>query len=252
MTEGAADEEGSIGNNQILHRNRYSRAPCRVLNNIGFNNYRPDENLKNFAVYKAASRFDRRKCGGGFWFAFGLLGDYRGIKRVFTEPSLIGYRHNDGAITPIETTTTNAQTCYNSTAPGACEGEYEALAKGIAFYNGETIVRKWPGLSWPEILKDYDLETEPENQSDAGKRYATCYYSTRVRQKFGLPLRQYIWKGGDSGGSQDVNGDGTIADIGIPGEEDFVQETDLPDVPWCFAFGEEEWVIGVEFEVARE
>jgi hypothetical protein len=258
MILGGADEEGSIGFNQIVSKQRYSDAPCTVQKRAGLNYYHPEENLKGFVVQTASDRTlgkDDIGCGGGFWFAY--QSDGHGMRRVYGDNTLTGYRHGVGAVHAVTTTNNKNQMCQKATRPAACEDSYDTLAKAIAFYNGETIVRNWPGNSWPEMLKKTVVTTIASQQGvSAGTGTLVycfnCRYSILVREHFGLPKRTYIWKGADSGGSQDVNGDGTIADVPATETSPAVQETNRPDVPWCFAYGESEWVSGATYAQARQ
>jgi hypothetical protein len=239
MYLGGADEEGSTGFNQIIWRYKYSKEPCSVLDRSDLNFYDPEENLKAFVVHTAA-KFTLPKgevrCGGGFWHSY--VSDLRGMKRVYSDTSLKGYSHGAGAITTVETSSTNGKKCQLSSVPAACEGEYEVLAKSIAFYNGEKIVREWPGKSWPEILKSTVKATVASLQAksaDNNMRYCyNCYYSIKVREHFNLPKRTYIWEGAAE----------------VP-ENPATPELEYK-AAWCFAYGETEWVAGKKFSKVRQ
>lgn len=74
-----------------------------------------------------------------------------------------------------------------------------------------------------------------------------------VRNKnFGLPFRQYIWQGGTS--KQDLNGDGLFKKLDNDPRTtgDVVDPIDENAVPWCFAYGEEEWLKRVSYQDAFE
>lgn len=237
MVLGGADEEGSIGFNQILHSYRYSKAPCTVHAEVALNHYDPAENLQGFVVHTAAevrgNKGIKQSCGGAFFYTYASTG--RGMKRIYSDSALKGYRQKTpqdiyGAVNTLTTQALsninrNCQSEDNNSAH--CEDAYDTFAKALAFYNGETIVRDWNnGLngSWPEVLKK-TLVTNDASQQDANagdnlKYCHTCKYSINIRQTFKLPLRQYIWLGGTN----------------TQGQE------------WCFGYGEEEWLAGKKFD----
>lgn len=180
------------------------------------------------------------KCGGGFWFAYNS--DGRGMRRVYGDSSLKGYRQdNSDTIHSVTTTTNKQQKCQTGTRPDACEDSYDTLAKAVAFYNGETIVRNWPGNSWPEVLKKTVKTKDPNKQNDpAGEGLLYCFncrYSVLVRGNFNLPKRTYIWKGG----TYDV---------------DLKKDDGTPDPnagkEWCFAYGENEWMSGKRWQKVKD
>ncbi len=77
-------------------------------------------------------------------------------------------------------------------------------------------------------------------------------YAMRIMHntnKLNLPYRRYVFEGGLG---RDVNGDGVIADILddplTPIDETVIETT----VPWCFAFGEQEWTNGVAWVDAKD
>ena len=255
MYLGSADEEGSIGFNQIVHKQRYSASPCTVQKRADLNYYHPEDNLKGFVVQTASRRTHVSVgCGGGFWFAY--HSDGQGMRRVYGDGSLKGYRHvagtGYGALHRMTTATNKNQQCQAASGnPVACEDAYDTLSKAIAFYNGETIVREWPGNSWPETLKNTVVTTTSSQQNgDAGngQRYCfSCRYSILVREHFGLPKRQYIWQGGmyppilmNADGTPQLDADGNSIPHPQAGQ------------PWCFGYGESEWIGGTTWQSVHD
>jgi hypothetical protein len=103
------------------------------------------------------------------------------------------------------------------------QDEYERLAAAVSYYNSGTHLVGNSRRSWPSILKY--LEFSPNSVSNAGAVCHSCRYSIQVRETvFGENLRTYIWQGG----------------TGTDGQ------------PWCFAYGEREWVSGATFTQARQ
>lgn len=137
----------------------------------------------------------------------------QGTARNHNQSDLKAYQHCN-----------SAGVCSAVSAITANEDEYEQLARAIAEYNIN------PGSkSWPSTLKNKKL-------ADC----RSCEYSIDVRNssdKFNLPYRAYIWKGGNY-------------------PADLTDENGNPDpkagTEWCFKYGEEEWVDGKEFSKIDE
>jgi hypothetical protein len=211
MTEGGADELGSMSFNQVQFHFRYSRLPYKVHKNAGLNYFDPSDNLKGFVVHLSARPVADDATGlshtGPFYAAFNTS-SYP--KAHGTTANLKGYKNcSDGVCGTLQTI-------------AAKDDDYELLAKGVAAYNST------PGnKSWPNILKE-----------KAKGSCASCEYSIDVRNvRYKLPYRQYIWKGGKYP-KYELNADGTT-------------KTDAQGNPvlhpkseqdWCFAYGEQEWM----------
>src|SRR5690606_19185085 len=89
MTEGGADEEGSLSFSQLLYHYRYGSAPCAAHDIEQLNLYNPAQNLLTFTVHTASatgSGTGQRSCQGVFDRAFNV--------RTLAEP----YETNVGAM----------------------------------------------------------------------------------------------------------------------------------------------------------
>ncbi|GAA6135447.1 hypothetical protein NBRC116188_22370 [Oceaniserpentilla sp. 4NH20-0058] len=202
MTEGGGDELGSMSFNQIQYHYRYSKKPIRVHKEKALNYFDPEDNLKGFIVHTAANAPGNTANDYGHTGAFYKV-FAQGTARSHNDSDLKAYRHCSGS-----------GTCTAVSAIKTQEDEYEQLARAIAEYNLN------PGdKSWPIILKNKKL-------ADC----KSCEYSIDVRNsadKFNLPYRTYIWKGGTYPANlTDENGN-----------SDPKAGTD-----WCFAYGENEWM----------
>jgi len=67
---------------------------------------------------------------------------------------------------------------------------------------------------------------------------------------FNLPFRDYVWEGGKG---VDLNGDGIVADLppdptATPPFAGLIETT----VPWCFAYGEEDWLVGRSYSTVKK
>jgi hypothetical protein len=168
MTRGGGDELGSMGYNQILYSNRYSKIPIRVHKDSGLNYFDPLDNLKAFIFHTSANASGNNADGfghvGAFYTEFGTTS-----KSSHNQSTLKAYKH-----------CTASGVCQDTVTIGTEEDEYEQLAVAIAAYNSS------PGSgTWPSILKN---KTKTKCHS--------CEYSIDVRNvKFKLPYRTYIWEG---------------------------------------------------------
>ncbi len=223
MTEGGADEQGSLGFNQVLYKYRYSDRPCSVHKAAGLNYYHPLGNIKGFAIHtmmKSWQRDGEINCGsGGLYQAFHNSSFAKSFETDIVD--LKGYQQGTQTVT------------YTNTPRQ--EDDYEKLAKGIGYYNSNT-----PGFtvhSWPYILK-HKVNPPAKSTSNDGDNCFTCRYTIQVRnEKYGLPYRQYIWQGGS------YTADLTDAD-GNPDPR--------AGQAWCFEYGEREWVSGTTYAQARQ
>ncbi len=257
MYEGGADEHGSMSFSQLLYRARYSNYACTAHGEIGLNLYSPLDQTKSFVIHTASNATTAdglASCEGGFHKSF-ISGRYQ---QTFANDNaqfraaaanvddLVGYRHADGNIIPVPEQ----------------EDEYDLLSKAIAGYNGAD---GWLSAhSFAKLIKYGRFKANSDrNSNDTGVCHS-CRYAIQAKEElFGGNLRTFIWQGGPNGGNEDVNGDGVIANVGELGEVGFIQEINLPGVPWCFAYGEEEWTTytvngdgsityGPTFTVAKE
>lgn len=230
MTEGGADELGSMSFNQVLFHYRYSRKPIQVHRDFNYNYYDPRENMLGFAVHTSAfSAGDATSLNhaGSLYEAFAKrsLAD-----KYSTANGLVGYRHCATA-TACDTVAISALNTDKK------DDDYELLARAVLRYNAGAAGNR--GISWPDLLR-----------TKSGCTGCGMEYSIDIRNKrFGLPYRQYIWKGGKG---VDVNGDGEIKDIvAAPTATPPVIEVTETTVDWCFAYGEREWMSGVSWDDLR-
>jgi|GEM_PF-4331267 len=244
MNEGGADENGSLSFSQVLYHYRYGSNPCTAQEEAALNLYHPGDNLKAMVVHAASDNADTdttQNCEGGFHKAFVrnvLKTTYNRAAAGESMNELRGYKHPDQ-----DTVTTVLLTGQ--------EDDYEGLAKAIGIYNSNGTAERpiFTNRSWAGRLRYMEYQTS--SKENTATVCHSCKYSLKVRNKAGTfqnHLRQYVWQGADSGGSRDVNGDGTIADVPATGASPAIQETNLPGVPWCFGYGEEEW-LNPEFQV---
>ena len=90
-------------------------------------------------------------------------------------------------------------------------------------------------------------ETKSETDTLFIARTTAIHYALETFKTLGLPRRTYIFKGGVG---VDVNGNGEIVDIADNPETTENEAVIETTAPWCFAYGEEEWVSGVSFSDA--
>ncbi len=205
MTEGSGDELGSLSFSQVLFRYRYGKASCIAHRNSGLNFYDPADNMKSFAVHLNAAKTALGSCQGEFNKVYG---EGQTGKTYANVTDLKGYIQGDSTLKSLST----------------LEDDYETLARAIGGYNGGGF---YGAKSWPELIKTKKFTTVA-TRSNSGENCSSCTYSINVRnQRFGLPYRTYVWKGGDT--LQDTNGNN-------------VQDAGEAKVPWCFAYGEKEWL----------
>jgi hypothetical protein len=223
MTEGGADAYGSMSFNQILYKYRYSRSPCKSHKDTNLNYFDPIDNLKGFTLHSALKKTSTGNCQGAFDLAYALN---QFTKTHGTNKPLKFYHQSASSLSVLKTK----------------DDEYEVFAKAVAAYNGGN--EFWKTRTWAEILKQTNKPKSGDNFANKPKGPCfSCEYSIKVRNvKYGLPYRTYIWEGGKG---VDVNNDKEIKDIvadpnAVPPVEAVTETT----VPWCFAYGEKEWVAG--------
>lgn len=224
MTEGGADENGSLSFSQLLYHYRYGPNPCAAHKEAGKNLYHPGDNLKSFVIHSAAnntSDVGTKACQGGMYRAFvskSLRVQYNSGASLQPVSELKGYINNaDGTVV------TKALT--------EKEDDYEALAKAIGIYNGNTNI--FTSKSWPWVLRY--LQYVPDSKENTGLICHSCRYSIDARNKPNVlenNLRRYVWYGGKYPLTLP---DGT---------------TPHPNAgqDWCFAYGEKEWVDGKKWK----
>lgn len=225
MTEGGADELGSMSYNQVQFHFRYSRKPYNVHKNANLNYFDPEDNLKGFIVHtagKPTATGSGLSMSGSFYQAFSA----NSMAKGYGTSGPVGYKNCD-----------DAGVCGAMKKLGIKEDNYELLAKAIAAYNLNP-----GGSAWPNILKD-----KPKGSC------ASCGYTIDVRNsksKLGLPYRQYIWKGGknpadmpilDANGSPELEADGVTQKVHPDAGKD-----------WCFAYGESEWMEGKQWSNIKQ
>jgi len=243
ITEGGADEYGSMSFNQVVYQYRYADAPCTVHAEVGLNYFDPRENLLGFAVHTSGRQgTNDERCGGSFWRAFVATseevdGQSRPGRLAARRDrgNLRGYRHGNGNIVSVQ-----AQ---------AWEDDYELLAKAIGLYNGGAHAMTG-ARAWSTLLREYQPSTDSSGAGNEGVNCYSCRYSTAVRNNqdaYGLPHRTYIWHGGTYDDEMPL-----LTEDGTPQVDENGERILDPRAgqDWCFAFGESEWMGGISFEVA--
>ena len=222
MSEGGADEHGSLSYSQVLYTYKYGSNPCTAHKDNGLNLYDPEDNLKTMVVHSAA----KSNCKGGLYRAFGekTLAEPYALGSLNTRNinKLVGYLKADGTVKKI--------TEFK-------EDNYELLAKGIGIYNG---VPKWfRNNTWPFILKYFKHGGSKGENLIATYGCASCEYSIEIRNgrgaesSFGMNYRTYLWKGEKyplilpTGAAHPKAGQ-----------------------DWCLGYGEKEWINSVQYSSA--
>ncbi len=176
MTEGA-DESGSLSFSQLKYQYRYGKKPCAAHKDAELNLYHPQDNLSSMVIHTASSSSSpagTANCEGGFHKAF--VDDELRLKynhnigssgETLTE--LIGFKHGNGAVTPITDSST--------------EDMYENLAKAIAIYNANGIKGQpfFTAQSWPRLLRYKKKDTS--KQANTATICHSCKYSLEIRNK---------------------------------------------------------------------
>ncbi|MBQ0726662.1 MAG: hypothetical protein KBT77_04850, partial [Thalassolituus oleivorans] len=239
MNEGGADENGSLSYSQLLYHYRYGPNPCAAHLEANLNLYHPRDNLKTLVIHTASdnsSTSATQNCEGGLHKAFvrnTLKSSYNQAAAGETLEELRGFIH------PQQEVVTTVQVTDQ-------EDDYEALAKAIGIYNsnGTTDRPIFTSRSWAGRLRYLEyLESSTENTATVCH---SCKYTLLVRNKaetFAGHLRKYIWQGGTG---LDLDNDGVIATV--PNNDGIVES----ETPWCFGYGEEEWLSGVTYAQVRQ
>ena len=254
ITVGGADEAGSSGFNQIQNKFVYGGyaddgthqdgRTCQAVTAYSqdgtsqVNHYDPGQNIVAKAVWLVASE---GHCGRSFRKAFHLT-DYNGT-------------YSSGDVTLVRMETGSAS---EAIAEGSHDDDaYEKLAKGLGGYNQGAATfgrRAWVSLLTSQITRNdaeytrigniaYSARTDDEKAIYA--RTTAMVYALRImhdEDKLGLPYRSFIWQGGTT--EEDANGDGDTEDVldDDPRTEVEGDSINEAEVPWCFAYGEEEWL----------
>jgi hypothetical protein len=215
ITEGSADEVGSVGFSQIWFGFLFGETPaCDTVANV--NMYNPVNNLLGFAAWSS------KDCHGNFDKAFNT-DDYR----------ISGARGNRGA-------TLQGYQC----STGVClytGDSYERLLKGLTGYNtGGKMKKKMTVCSAAEMIvggvqyDDVDGDGRPiranclahrpvlDNGDVAGTGFN--YGLSILHKKLNIPYRKFVWK--------------VIATENNPATPENEEQA------YCFAYGEQEWVSG--------
>jgi len=219
MTEGSADEYGSLSFNQVLYHYRYSDTPCQVHGRQGLNHFDPRENLMGFAVHTGGAD---PQCGGSFNWAFARTeGEAGALVRRHQDTNLLGYM-KDGQVIKA--------------GAGDLEDDYELLARAIGLYNGANDILA-QNDTWPEVLSQNVLSRDSSGKGNKDGKCYSCFYAINIRNThFGLPLRDYVWVGE----RQPL----TIKD----GAGNTITNPLANQPVWCFAYGEREWRAGTSFD----
>ncbi len=141
ITMGAADEEGSIGFDQIVNTHKYGTLNIASIEDL--NLYHPKDNVRGFAVF-SADHDAEAKSGGGFHKGFGD-GSYTTSGHPTDYPRLANYTDDTRAI----------------------------LLKSVMAYNrgsGDSAALREP---WADMLRNYDAL--PANTKMHGRRSAMRY-----------------------------------------------------------------------------
>ena len=244
---GGGDEKGSKGFNQLYNAYTYggkaqdsqetgNKAAAEVTaytaaGASAVNHYDARQNLVGKVVWIAKS--DTQGGGDSFYRAFVRTGNESYVGS-YTAP----------AASPLRRIVTGSA-AVNITAPTHTDDDYERLAKGLGGYNqgASTFLNivstnPWnlnPSTAWVDMLVNGVTGTR-----ETAVRYALSIMHDA--DKMALPYRSYIWQGGLG---VDVNGDGVIQDVAAdptanPPVSGVVETTE----PWCFAYGESEWING--------
>ncbi len=215
ISEGAADELGSIGFSQIQFGYLYGKnAECAAAK--GNNLYRPYNNLMGFAVWGMGER-----CGMSFRRAYST-NQSKNFDVTFNNTNnvsavLVGYgcKEENG-------TTACAKKGSDSLSPD----DYDRLHKAIAGYNGDG--NRLFKCSLPDafagVIKTVDDVPKDCGKPFGGSRDVFKIYSMEILHDkdknshyLKLPTRNYVWKVGTG-----------------------------PNA-YCFAFGEKEWRSGLNW-----
>jgi hypothetical protein len=232
ITVGGGDERGSSGFNQIINSFVYGgwasdgankkSTNCELVSaytSTGVsqvNHYDPGQNIVAKAVWLSGKNGD---CGRSFRSAF------NGTRYTKT------FSSTSKKLRKIMTGTVEVAVENGSHT----DDNYEKLAKGIGGYNqGEGIFKNRP--AWVGML------VRDKNSPEEIKAIKYAMSVMHDSNKLNINKRTYIWEGGKG---VDVNKDGKIKDIAanpdaIPPVVAVVETT----IPWCFAYGEEEWLAG--------
>ena len=235
MNEGGADENGSLSFSQVLYHYRYGANPCTAQKDAALNFYHPGNNLKAMIIHAASDNTDTdttQNCEGGLHKAFvrnTLKSTYDQVAAGETMEELRGYKHpGQGTVTTVQLT--------------GQEDDYEGLAKAIGIYNSNGTDERpiFTNRSWAGRLRY--MEYNANSTENSPTVCHSCKYTLKVRNKaatFQNHLRQYVWQGGTG---LDLNGDGTIATT--PNMDGVIES----EVPWCFGYGESEWLTGTTWQ----
>ncbi len=221
MTEGSADERGSMGYDQILFQYVYGANSCAGVKDI--NLYHPRNNLLGFIAYASSTA---RNCGSSFTRMFTEHEDSWAIKFDNTNnglgATLVGYGYYDEATQKIAYTKKGTE--------ALTADDYERLTKGLAGYNGDKVRVMKCSLADVVTGVKKSVLNSPKNCAspfvgarDIFKQYAMeiLHDGNSGNQKLKLPYRKYVWKVEAQAGA------------------------------YCFAFGEEEWRFGVTIQGQR-
>lgn len=236
------DENGSTSYSQVLYHYRFAPEPCASHWENQLNLYHPADQLISMVVHSASNDTtdvtSPSSCVGGIHLAFSGSQRMREEYDNGTAPGVQsmsdfrGYIDNEtGSVVPL--------------SPSDMEDDYDALAKAIGSYNGA--MKVFRNRSWARLIR-YTTPGAP-GVNDMGKNKCySCKYTINVRDTeiaLGGNLRKYVWQGGLGA---DINGDGDIVDVMDDPKTEEDEAVIEESTPWCFVFGEAEWVAGETFE----
>ncbi|MFL0799466.1 MAG: hypothetical protein K6L80_03375 [Agarilytica sp.] len=167
ISEGGADEFGSIGLSQIKYSFRYGNAGrCAALNNS--NLFSPSGSIGGMVIFGSSI------CNGGFIDAFTTGGAWLTLQSGNAD--LVGYRQGAGGVITMNAART--------------DDAYERLMKAIAKYNGGIHLNQ---QTWGNLLT---IGHRMQNGRHVmGGVYSNRTYAMQVMRRYGIPPRTYIWVG---------------------------------------------------------
>lgn len=267
--EGGGENEGSMGFNHIVWKRMYG-PENGCLSNRGYllpEKDQTDENDSNVNLYRpqnsffaflAAASDPECKTSNGLYKAYSTQKTYNTDILGTSMPVAYCYEPKSGTRCVESGNNRHAYTAEKDTG-------LNLLGKAVMAYNHGT-----GGLTGNNYFSStLMLKSNPQNNADDKGELISkdnpilpvhFNYWLTIKKKTQndstlagyLPFVTYIWKGGESGG-YDLNIDGQIADLAddpkTPDVVDPVVETTLP---WCFSYGEKEWMEGMTWTKTME
>ena len=218
ISEGGADEYGSIGFSQLKFEYVYGKMSGRCPSLKDVNMYSPENNLLGFGMWDASSNIG---CNPSFYYAFvGGEYDHKYNGAATGSGSLVGYRKADGTIVKLDLTK-------------KITDDYVRLLKALAGYKAGAHARYLRQCSLPDLLVNQPSGHCHKKGSMAGYAMVILHGGlfsggSDDPMALSLPYRTYIWKGGT-----------------------YPAGTPNAGKDWCFAYGEKEWMGGITWASTR-